>query len=155
MKKIIFVFVILAVLLFSGCDAMLEVFYPEFADDFEGNNVLTVDMLFSPLAESILDATPNIPLKVQVYYAVDTPGTNQPVVAKNVNVSVIDPSKTISLEFFLAAGTYQVFIWQDKGAAGLTSGDFVQIDYLAPRQFTFTGTEGYNREPYGSWIIIP
>ena len=150
MKKIILILVIFAVLLFSGCDAMLEVFYPEFADDFDGNNVLWVDAYFSQFQIDILDNYPNNPVRFEIYTDIQAPGSDNPVAYTNVSVSAISSLTTIGKEFFLADGSYQIFIWQDNNGVGLTGGD--NDVYLNPIQnVTLVGSDEYEYVYASTW----
>ena len=143
MKKIFFILIILAVLLLSGCDAMLEAFYPEFADNFDGsNNVFAVEYNYT--ADDMLTNGYQIgtPLKVELYRTGETPnGTNQPI----ASIEVYD-EYSYYYEFFVPSGSYDVWIWQDNYNNGvLGAGDFVlspDINAIPPN-YNFTGSEEY------------
>lgn len=154
MKKIIFILIILAVLLFSGCDAMLEVFYPEFAEDFNGtNNLFAVEYYYD--ANDMLTNGYNTlrPLKVELYHTGEIPGANTPV--KTIEVW---GEYSYYYEFFVPTGNYDVWIWQDSDPTpnGLDTGDFVLLaDITTPPNHNFTGGEEYWYYFGATWTQYP
>ena len=145
MKKIIFILVIFAVLLFSGCDAMLEVFYPEFG----AKNVLAVEYYYS--SQDMIDNGYIIgnPLKIELYSPGDSPdGSSTPV----RSVEIFDEASYYH-EFFVPAGSYDIWIWQDNDDDGnLQNGNgFVLSPDIntTPPNYNFSGDEEY-RYYYGS-----
>ena len=140
MKKIIFVLVILAVLLFSGCDAMLEVFYPEFADDFsETNNLFAVEYYYSQDDMSNYLFNTSKPLKIELYKHGETPEADEPF----DSIEVLG-EYSYYYEFFVPAGYYDVWIWQDSDITnnGLDFGDFIlEADKIAAPCYEFLDGE--------------
>lgn len=149
MKKTIFlVLAAAALLLFSGCDAMLEAFYPEYADNYDNNNVLTVEYdLNSLTAQEIINLDlNNKPIKVELYISGQTPTADTPVDSIEVYGKA-----SYWFDFYVPAGSYDIWIWQDSaGAVGLDNGDFVlQDDKTAVPSFFFSGTSGQYEYYYG------
>lgn len=157
MKKIILILVILAVLLFSGCDGMLEVFYPELTDEIlenysEENNFLTIEYLIDSATLSTLYDS-SIPVKMEIYLNNESPNSG--------NI----PFRTISIygeywykhEFFVPAGNYDIWIWQDgNGDGGIDNGDFVlwYNRWAEPPNYYFSSSgekDSYYAWEWASW----
>ena len=86
MKKITLTIIILMVLLlFSGCDAMLEFFYPEYADDNAVN--ITISITTTDITDYTYDT--NIPLYVELYIAGESPAAHTPVRSIEVIINLI------------------------------------------------------------------
>ena len=134
MKKIIFTVIILAVLLlFSGCDAMLEFFYPEFAE----NNVVIIDIEVT--LEDLLTnpGYSSEPLRVEIYELGEYPIANIPLRSS----LVYDDPNTQRSFFDIPEGSYEIWIWQDTNASGsLNTNDFMLSDFYVPT-FTLTGSD--------------
>ncbi len=138
MKKIIFVLVILAVLLFSGCDAMLEVFYPEFADEYSGNNIFDVDYALSDFHYGVLVGSGQ-PLMISLYYSGDDPMTGDTALE---TVHFYDRAGLWT--FFPDDQSYDVWIWCDVNNNDIVdTGDFRTT---TPVNIDFIGTDGYGYE---------
>ncbi len=143
MKKIILILTVLTVLLFTGCDDMLEVFYPEFADDYNStNNILGVEYYYT-VNDIITNNTFNSlkPLMMELYNNGETPEFDIPVASIEVWGEY-----SYYFEFFVPQGSYDVWIWQDTNESGqFDSGDFVlddDINGVVPNYY-FSGGDEY------------
>jgi len=156
MKKTIFLALIAAVLLLlSGCDAMLEAFYPEYADNYDNYNVLTVEYDLNKLTtQDILDLNLDLnkPIKVEIYHSGDTPVAD-PGIESPVDSIEVSGEASYWFDFYLPAGSYDVWIWQDSDTSGsLDSGDFVLLDDTNPGtvpNFVFNDSTGQYEYYYG------
>lgn len=160
MKKIIFILVILAVLLFSGCDAMLEVFYPELTDEIldnfnENNNTLVINYSYNAYHMNNYGYDTNIPLKLELYDRDegDTPASGD----KPVRSVKIFGKSVYSHEFHVPAGNYNIWIWQDKYDDGwVGSGDFAfsgNVTGSIPNHEFFGGEEKHVFSAY-TWLTF-
>ena len=133
MKKIIFILVILAVLLLSGCDEMLEFFYPDFAEEFNGNNVVDIEYDIGDYLHGHLDSSEQ-PLMMSIYNNEEGPG--------NTALGTINfYDKTGWGTFDVDDGHYDIWIWNDANDNNtLDSGDFSTIIEI---DVNFEGTDGY------------
>ena len=148
MKKIIFTVIILAVLLlFSGCDAMLEFFYPEFAD----GNSITIDISISSSDITDHSYDKNIPLYVELYTTGDSPDGDIPF--RSIELfNEFDTSTTL----FVPEGSYDIWIWQDDNQNGVISpglGEFTLWDNANTNTptITFLGTTGEDSYTANFW----
>ena len=146
MKKTIFFAILTAAfILLSGCDAMLEVFYPEYADNYDNNNVLTVEYDLSKLSsQEIVDLDLNHnPIKVEIFIKGKSPVSDLPVASIDVYGEV-----SYWFDFYVTSGSYDVWIWQDGDGDGdgdgiLDNGEFVlKEDKSTPPNFTFYDDSG-------------
>ncbi len=138
MKKIIFVLVILAILLFSGCDEMLEVFYPEFADDYDGNNVFDIDYKLGDFHYGVLVGSGQ-PLLISMYNVGDNPMDGDTAIE---TIHFYD--KAGLWTFFPDDKSYDVWIWCDvNNDDTVNAGDFRTT---SPVNIDFEGSEGYDYE---------
>ena len=119
MKKITFTIIVLAVLLLlSGCDEMLEFFYPEYADD----NQLTVYIDITTMDAVLYSYSGIKPLNVEIYETGKTPGANLPV----QKIELMNQFDHFRCDFLLSDGSYDIWIWQDSNnSGGLNAGDFI------------------------------
>ena len=118
MKKIIFILIILAVLLFSGCDAMLEVFYPEYADD----NQITVYVDITTTEAVLLGYSGDYPLNVEIYKTTEDPFNNSPI----RKIELMNRFDHYRCDFLVSTGIYDLWIWQDtNNSGGLNGSDFI------------------------------
>ena len=130
MKKIIFILVILAVLLFSGCDAMLEVFYPELKEDFsDSNNIFDIEYQIGDYHRGVMD-TAGQPIMMSIYEQGFDPYNED------------EPLDTIYFyddyglwTFFVDNMNYDVWIWCNVdgsenllGTPTVTTDDFITMD---------------------------
>ncbi|MDA3937996.1 MAG: hypothetical protein PF693_01625 [Spirochaetia bacterium] len=145
MKKIFFILIILAVLLFSGCDAMLEVFYPEYADD----NVVNITISITTGDISNFSYDTNDPLLVELYAAGETPNLNSPF----RSIEVYNKFDNYLCPLFVPEGSYDIWIWQDDNNDGnIDTGEFVlNSDIASPPNIIFTGTTGKETYPANNW----
>ncbi len=154
MKKIILILTVLTVLLFTGCDDMLEVFYPEFADDFNGtNNVVAVEYYYN--ATDMLNNGYNTlePLKMELYVSGEDPVSSYPVASIDVWGEY-----SYYFEFFVPQGDYDVWIWQDSDISGtLNTDDFVLYDniYGTTPGYSFMGGDEYWYYYGWEWTQVP
>ncbi len=149
MKKTILLMVIsTALLLLSGCDAMLEVFYPEYKDNYDGNNILTVEYSLNNLtAQEIIDLDlNNNPLKVELYQEGNTPVSDQPV-----HTIEVFGEASYWYDFSVSSGSFDVWIWQDSDKNGsLESGDFILNEgSVYSHTFSFSNISGEYKYFYG------
>ncbi|MCF6335441.1 MAG: hypothetical protein L3J12_06845 [Spirochaetales bacterium] len=155
MKKIILILTVLAVLLFSGCDDMLEVFYPEFADNFNGtNNIIAVEYYYN--ATDMLANGYNTlePLKIEIYKSGETPSNSTPF-----DYIEVWGEYSYYYEFFVPQGDYDVWIWQDSDVTpnGYDSGDFIlndNINGITPT-YSFVGGDEYWYYYGWEWTQVP
>ncbi len=153
MKKITFTVVILAfLLLFSGCDAMLEIFYPEFAEE---NNV-TINISISASDILTLGYSNTKPLLVELYTSGENPDIASGGIATPIRSMPVFNEPEYTCYFFVPAGTYDIWIWQDTdGSGGLNSNDFIlNANDPSPGapSITFTGSEGTESYTANSWV---
>ncbi len=149
MKKTIFlVLAAAALLLLSGCDAMLEAFYPEYAKNYDNYNVLTVEYdLNSLTAQQIINLDlNNKPIKVELYLSGQTPTANVPV-----DFIEVYGEASYWYDFYVSDGSYDIWIWQDTNGSGkLDTGEFVlKDDTTVIPKFFFSGTSGQYEYYYG------
>ena len=150
MKKITLKVIILAVLvLFSGCDAMLEFFYPEFAD---GNSV-TIDISISSSDITDYSYDKNIPLFVELYTEGESPVNDVPF--RTVELfNEFDTSTTL----FVPEGSYDIWIWQDdnqNGKIDTLSGEFVLADDKGSiPTLIFLSTSGEEKYIANTWAMF-
>lgn len=148
MKKIIFILIILAVLLFSGCDAMLEVFYPEFADDFNGtNNIFAVELYLTAADIFAYGYMGHLPLRVELY----NNGFDPSSPAQKIDGIEVYAEYSFYYEFFITTGHYDLWIWQDLDANGFDAGDFVQQVTVPPPNYNFLGTDEFYYDYVSTW----
>lgn len=142
MKKIIFVIVILAVLLFSGCDAMLEVFYPEFADDFnDTNRIFDISYSLSAFHYGVLVGSGK-PLQLKLV----TNGNPADAVPLFSPENFYDPSGWWTY-FFDTNVDYDAWLWCDvNGDDILNGGDFRSA---VPIKIDFTDGSTYKNADLG------
>ncbi|MCK5201760.1 MAG: hypothetical protein KAR21_25580 [Spirochaetales bacterium] len=115
MKKITLTIIIpVVLLLFSGCDAMLEFFYPEYADDNAVN--ITISITTGDITDHNYDTT--IPLLVELYVSGETPAADAPV----RSVELYNKFDNYLCTLFVPAGTYDIWIWQDDNKNGIIDG---------------------------------
>jgi len=150
MKKITLIIIILTVLfIFSGCDAMLEFFYPEYA---EGNSV-TIDISIS--SSDITDYTydKNIPLYVELYTEGESPVNDVPF----RTVELFNEFET-STTLFVPEGSYDIWIWQDDNQnkeIDSGSGEFVLADDKGTiPTIIFSSTSGEETYVANSWTMF-
>lgn len=136
MKKIIFILVILAVLLFSGCDAMLEVFYPEFADDYNDTNKISdISYSLSPFHYGVLVGSGE-PLQLKLV-------SNNGAVG---DAAILPPINFYGQNgwwtyFFDTTVNYDAYFWCDvDGSSTLNSGDLYSTN---PMNIDFTDGSSY------------
>jgi len=136
MKKIFFILIILAVLLLAGCDAMLESFYPEFADNFDGSNVVDIEYQLSDFHYGVLVGS-NQPLLISIYAVGEDPMTG------DTPLSTIDfYDKSGWWTFYVDNQNYDIWLWCDvDNNSAVNTGD---IKSKLPININFTGTDGYN-----------
>ena len=138
MKKMIFILVILAVLLLSGCDEMLEFFYPDFAEEFNGNNVVDIEYDIGDYLHGHLDSSEQ-PLMMSIYHDGQGPFGGDTALA-----TIYFYDRTGWGTFYIDDGNYDIWIWNDADdSKALSSGDFntiIEIDV------NFNGTDGYQYE---------
>ena len=149
MKKTIFILILAAAfILLSGCDAMLEVFYPEYADNYDNNNVLTVEYNLDTLSsQEIVDLNLNDnPIKVEIFNMGESPVSDLPVASIDVYGEV-----SYWFDFYVTSGSYDVWIWQDgNGNENWDTGEFVlEADTTDPPSFTFNDDSGDYNYYYG------
>jgi len=135
MKKITLAIIILTfLLLFSGCDAMLEFFYPEYADDNAVN--ITISITTTDITNYTYDT--NIPLLVELYTPGETPVADVPL----RSIELYNKFDNYLCTLFVSAGTYEIWIWQDDNQNGdIDGGEFVLlVDKTTPPVVTFSGT---------------
>ncbi len=135
MKKITMTIIILMVLLlFSGCDAMLEFFYPEYADDNAVN--ITISITASDMVTNSYDTGGS--LLVELYATGESPVGDTPV----RSVELYNAFDNYLCTLFVPSGTYKIWIWQDKNQDGnIDGGEFVlDADKTTPPSITFSGT---------------
>jgi hypothetical protein len=131
MKKIIFILIIIAVLLFSGCDAMLEFFYPDFAAE----NEVTVNVTITISDITLYNYNTTIPLYIELYKSGETPSANTPV------RSILKYNEFgFSTTLFVPEGSYDLYIWQDSDLDGGYSITDFRLDGAVPSK-VLSGTE--------------
>jgi len=149
MKKITLIIIILTVLfIFSGCDAMLEFFYPEYADDNAVN--ITITITASDMGTNSYDTDGS--LLVELYTVGDSPVSDIPV----RSVEVYNAFDNYLCSLYVPAGTYEIWLWQDKNQNGnIDSGEFVlDADTTSPPGVTFSGTTGKESYSANSWAMF-
>jgi len=146
MKKIIFILAILAVLLLSGCDAMLESFYPEFAD----GNTITINITITDQNKIDFSYDQNIPLFVELYTSGETPEADTPF----RSVELFNEFNTTNT-FFVPEGSYDIWIWQDDNQDGKITGSLGEFVLAANNStspnIAFSGTTGKETYDASSW----
>ena len=140
MKKTIFILAILTVLLFTGCDAMLEIFYPELTD----SNEVTIIISITTTDISNYGYNTNKPLYIELYKTGENPTSNTPV--KSVKIyNQFDYTATISV----SEGTFDVYIWQDSDDGGSYGGMDFTLSTVPSK--TLTGTDNSWSYTATSW----
>jgi len=143
MKKIIFILAILAVLLLSGCDAMLESFYPEFADD----NEVTINISITAGDISAFGYNTNKPLYIELYTNGENPATNSPVRSIKIYNKFDYTAK-----LYVSEGTYDIYIWQDSNDSGNYNGGDFKLNAFP--SITLTGTDDTASYNASNWTNI-
>ncbi len=128
MKKTVLITIILtALLLLSGCDAMLEIFYPEFADNYDGNLVLDINYTISDFHYGVLTGSDQ-PIKMIIYYPGDSPysGADPAFFDYQENPKISYEQSDWFTSYLDLNSDYDIWLWCDHDDDGsVSSGDFI------------------------------